>query len=599
MPITDDYITNLPDSPGVYLFKDEARNILYIGKARSIKDRVRSYFRGGKKDGKTERLLKNVDHISIVLTGNEKEAFLLENNLIKEHQPKYNIILKDDKSYVSLKLSIQDSFPALTITRIIKDDGALYFGPHPHAKDAKELLKVVQSLYPVRRCRDSVFRNRTRPCILADIEKCPAPCIARIDEEAYRVIVEEIADFLMGRNERLLKRLEEQIDEAAKAWAFEEARAKKEKYVAIKRLVEKQNVHQHLGINRDVWGFLAEEGRLRVVVLNFRKGVLISKRTFRESVVADVQDSFSSFLFQYYLTRPVPEEIVLSEEIEDKLLLQQYLREKKKGMVRIHGPSDYGTLDVIRLAIENLHEIETTPLDEAFRNLLHLSKLPQRIEVYDISHTHGSNPSGIMVVFEDFKVKKDAYRVFHIREAGAQDDVAMMGEVLRRRISDDRIRPLPDLVLVDGGKAHVAVAVHALRSAGLAIDVAGIAKGEKRKRMGDFFYLPLRKNPLLLPKSSPVFKEMVKMRDEAHRFAITSHKKWKRREDLASQLEQIRGVGKKRVMLLLKEFSSGEAIKSAGAEGISRIPGFNRSVAEEIMKSIGDLELPISDLQKE
>lgn len=588
--ITDEYITNLPDSPGVYLFKDEAKEILYVGKARNIKDRVRSYFRKGKKDSKTERLLRHVDNISIVMTGNEKEAFLLENNLIKEHQPKYNIILKDDKTYVSLKLSIQDKFPALTITRTIKDDGALYFGPHPHAKDAKELLRVVQSLYPMRRCRESVFSGRTRPCILGDIEKCPAPCVDKIDEKAYRAIVEEIADFLAGRNEKLLKKLEQQIEEASRSWNFEEAKAKKEKYLAIKRLVEKQHVHEHMGINRDVWGFLAEDGRLKMVVLTFRRGVLISKRTFKETIIPNLEDSLSSFLFQYYSTRPIPEEIVLSEEISDKAVLQQYLKEQKKGRVRIQGPSDAGSGDMIRLAIENLHEIETVSLDEAFRKALHLSKPPKRIEIYDISHTHGKNPSGIMVVFEDFKPKKDAYRVFHIREAASEDDVAMMAEVLRRRVRDERERlgPLPDLVVIDGGKAQLAAAINAFKGLADPVDVVSIAKGERRRRMEDFLYLPLRKNPLLLPKSSPVFKHVVRMRDEAHRFAVTSHKKWKRREDLASELEQIKGVGKKRLKLLLQQFPSTEAMKAAGVEGIAGIKGFNRTTAEEIMKTLLD-----------
>ncbi|MGD0228752.1 MAG: excinuclease ABC subunit UvrC [Syntrophorhabdales bacterium] len=584
--ISDDYISHLPESPGVYLFKDEAKEILYVGKARSLRDRVRSYFRKGKKDGKTERLLRHVDDVSIVLTGNEKEAFLLENNLIKEHQPKYNIILKDDKTYVSLRLSIKDRFPALTVTRTIKDDGALYFGPHPYAKDARELLKVVQSVYPMRRCRDSVFDRRTRPCMLSELEKCPAPCVGRIDEAAYRAIVCEVADFLQGKNETLLKRLEARIEEAAKSWNFEEAQAGKEKYDAVRRLVEKQHVHEHMGIDRDAWGFLAEEGRLRLVVLTFRRGVLISKRTFKESFAPALDESLASFLFQYYSTRPIPDEIVLSEEIEDRPLLQQYLREKKKARVRIHGPLDAGCADVIRLAVENLHEVETTVLDEAFKKVLHLTRPPKRIEIYDISHTHGQNPSGIMVVFEDFKPKKEGYRVFHIREAASEDDVAMMAEVLRRRIGDERMRPLPDLVIVDGGKAQLAAATTLFRGMVPPVDAMGIAKGERRRRMEDILYLPLRKNPLLLPKSSPVFKEVVRMRDEAHRFAITSHKKWKRREDLVSELEGIKGVGKKRAMVLLKTFPSIEEIKRAGAENIARIKGFNRSVAEEIMRAM-------------
>ena len=436
----------------------------------------------------------------------------------------------------------------------------------------------------MRRCRDSVFNRRTRPCILAEIEKCPAPCVGRISAEAYRAIVDEVADLLHGRNDRLLKKIEAQIEEASRSWKFEEAQAKKEKHAAIKRLVEKQNVHEHMGINRDAWGILEEEGRLRIVVLNFRKGVLISKRTFRQSFTPRLDDSLPSFLLQYYAGRPIPDEVVLSEEIEDRQLLQQTLQEKKKGRVRVLGPSDPRAADMVRLAVENLHEIETGPLDEAFRKALHLAKAPKRIEVYDISHIHGQSPSGIMVVFDDFKAKKDGYRVFHIREAATEDDVAMIGEVLRRRLHDERIGPLPDLMVIDGGKAQLAAALSLIKSGQHAIDAVSIAKGERRKRMEDFLYLPLRKNPLLLPKSSPVFKEMVRMRDEAHRFAIASHKKWKRREDLTSQLEAVRGVGKRRAMALLKAFPSLEEMKAAGVEGIAGIKGLNRGVAEEILR---------------
>jgi excinuclease ABC subunit C len=242
---------------------------------------------------------------------------------------------------------------------------------------------------------------------------------------------------------------------------------------------------------------------------------------------------------------------------------------------------------MIRLAIENLHEVETaTDLPEAFKSMLHLTKAPNRIEIYDNSHSHGQSPSGVMVVFEDFKPKKDGYRVFHIREASPEDDVAMMGEVLRRRADDERIRPLPDLVIIDGGKSQLFAALTVFKSRAIPMDLISIAKGERRKRMEDIIYLPFRKNPLLLPRSSPVFKEIVRMRDEAHRFAITSHKKWKRREDLTSGLEQIKGVGKKRLKALLTQFSSTEAMKEAGVEGIARTPGFTRKVAEEIIKSI-------------
>jgi excinuclease ABC subunit C len=225
-------------------------------------------------------------------------------------------------------------------------------------------------------------------------------------------------------------------------------------------------------------------------------------------------------------------------------------------------------------------------LDQSFRRVLHLTKVPKRIEVYDNSHSHGQSPSGTMVVFEDFKPKKEGYRVFHIREAAPEDDVAMMGEVLKRRVDDQRIRPLPDLVVIDGGKAQLSAALSVFKSRGVPMDVIGIAKGERRKRMEDILYLPFRKNPLLLPRSSPVFKEIVKMRDEAHRFAITSHRKWKKREDLTSELAAIKGVGKKRLKVLLTEFPSIEAIRNAGVDAIAAIPGFTRNVAEEIVEAL-------------
>jgi excinuclease ABC subunit C len=257
--------------------------------------------------------------------------------------------------------------------------------------------------------------------------------------------------------------------------------------------------------------------------------------------------------------------------------------------LKIRGPVDRGVADMIALAVENLHEVEPKlELDEAFRKTLRLSRAPKRIEVYDNSHSHGQSPSGIMVVFDGFKPKKGDYRIFHIREADPEDDVAMMGEVLRRRVGDERISPFPDLVIIDGGKGQLAAAMNAFRGREIPVDMIGIAKGERRKRMEDVIYLPARKNPLLLPKSSPVFKEVVRMRDEAHRFAISSHRRRKRREDLASGLERIKGVGKKRLTLLLTHFPSVDSIREAGVEGISMIPGFTKSAAEEIIRVLTD-----------
>ena len=534
--ITEEHINNLPESPGVYRFRDRDDNIIYIGKAKNLKDRVRSYVREGKKDVKTEQLVRHIDHIDFVLTGSEKEAFLLENNLIKEHTPKYNVNLKDNKTYISLKLTVKDQYPALFLTRKIVADGSLYFGPYPHAKEVKDVLKLIEDIYPIRKCKETVFRKRKRPCMLYELGKCLGPCAMDVDETKYREIIEEMKDFLLGKNEKILKDIEQRIAKAVSAWKFEEAQALKERHQAIKGMVEKQHVHEHFGKNRDVWAFAEEETKLIIVLLSFRRGVLISRRHFKAPFFSETSDeAITTFLFQYYGAHPIPDEIILSEEIEDMDYLEKHLEESRREKLKILGPQHRSSQDMVRLAIENLHETEPVALDEAFRRALRLKTNPARIEVYDISHIHGKNPTGAMVVFEAFKASKKAYRVFHIRGESTMDDIAMIDEVLRRRVKDLALGPLPDLFLIDGGKGQLAAAKHVLKENNIDKDIASIAKGERRKRMEDIVYLPGRKNPLPLSKASPVFKEIVKMRDEAHRFAVSSHRRWKKREDLTEK----------------------------------------------------------------
>ena len=527
-------LDNLPEASGVYFFKDDDGKIIYIGKARNLRDRVKSYFREGPRDPKTEHLIKNIKHVDVLLTENEKEAFLLENNLIKEHTPKYNVNLRDDKTYISLKVSLQHTFPGIYITREITNDGALYLGPYPHARDVKNVLKLVQGIYPVRRCRDSVFKKRKRPCILYDIGKCRAPCSGKVDQAQYRRIVDEMVDFLSGKNEKILKDIKKQIEEAGAAWKFDEAKSLKERYLTIQEMIEKQNVHEHFGKNRDVWAFTSSENGLKSVLLCFRRGLLIAKRKFHDKTAAmPMNEAISSFIFQYYDTRALPDEIILTEELDDFPVFEKHFKETKQKTVKLYGPRSKVGREMVRLAIENLHEPEPVLLDEAFKRALHMTKNPIRIEAYDISHTHGKNPTGVMVVFQGFTMAKNAYRVFHIRGESTMDDVAMMGEVLRRRLTDKKIVPFPDLIVIDGGKGHLSAGVKILRDLDIAIDIISIAKDQRRKNMEDTIYLPNRKNPLPLAKSSSVMKEIVKMRDEAHRFAISSHKRWKSRDDLA------------------------------------------------------------------
>ncbi len=531
--ITDAHLENLPESPGVYQFKDRDGNIIYIGKAKSLRDRVRSYVREGIKDIKTRKLVEHIDRVDFVLTGSETEAFLLENNLIKEHRPKYNIDLKDNKTYISLKLTVDDPYPALYATRKIVSDGSLYFGPYPHATEVRDVLKLIERIYPIRKCRETVFRKRKRACMLRELGKCLGPCEGGVDRKEYGKIIDELRDFLSGKDEKVLKDIEARISKAIGSWNFEEAQALKERFMAIKGMTERQHVHEHLGKNRDVWAFAEEEKQIMMALLAFRRGVLISRRRFKESYYGDLPgEAIMTFLFQYYGTTPIPDEIVLSEDLEEKEALERYLRDRRRGAVKILGPRHHATQDVVRLAIENLHEPEPVAVDEAFKRSLHLMTVPKRIEIYDISHIQGKSPTGAMVVFEGFRPAKNAYRVFHIRGTSTMDDVAMLDEVLRRRLGDLALGPLPDLFIIDGGKGQLAAAKNALRICRVDRDIISIAKGEGRKRMEDLIYLPGRKNPLAISKASPVFKEIVRMRDEAHRFAVASHRRRRRREDL-------------------------------------------------------------------
>lgn len=521
----------LPEAPGVYLFKDKDGRVLYVGKAKNIRERVKSYFRSELKDGKTLKLVKKIAQIEPIVTSSEKEAFLLENNLIKEHFPPYNINLRDDKTYISIKVTVSEEYPGLFITRKVKEDGSIYFGPYPHAKDVRAVLRMIQYAYPVRRCKKTVFKKRSRPCVLYQIGKCLGPCTGSVDKEKYQEIVRGLIDFLSGKEDRILKDLEKRIRIHAKNWNFEEAQALKEKYMAIKEMIERQNVHSHFGKDRDVWAFLHADDLLQTVVLNFRKGLLIGKKNYNSKLLSGYDpDQILSLLFQYYSFKPIPDEIIISEEVEGISILEEHLSEKAKKKVSIHGPSWKEASELISLAFENLQSAEEIPLDTAFMKYLHLSKRPRRIEIYDCSHLFGSSPSASMVVFEDFKSKKEDYRVFHIKGDNPMDDIASLKEVLIRRIKDKSLPPLPDLFIVDGGRAHLLAAQRILTDLQIKADLIGIAKGRHRRKLEDLIYLPNRKNPLYLPKSSPVYKELLKMRDEAHRFALLSHRRRKRKD---------------------------------------------------------------------
>jgi excinuclease ABC subunit C len=533
--IDDKIVDSLPETPGVYLFKDGDGNIIYVGKAKSLKDRVRNYLTEQGKEPRLVRLIRSTDGLEIIATQSEREAFLLENNLIKEHRPKYNVDLKDDKSYASLKVTTNEPYPGLFVTRRIVEDGARYFGPYANVQDMRAVLKLVQAFYPIRRCKATVFRKRKRPCILFQIGKCLAPCSDKADAVRYGETVDELLNFLQGRNEEILKALSRRIEEESAKWNFEEARRLKERFDAIRVMTEKQRVHEHFGTNRDVWAFERGGKGILLVRLEFRKGLLIGTRHFDiVNPVSPFDDAVLSFLYQYYSGRPIPDELVLSRDLEDAQTLAHHLSQPKIHRVSVFGPKKRGAGDLIALALENLYG-PALPLGSAFKRLLKLNKEPAVIEIFDISHTGGANPTGVMVAFEGFRAAKERYRVFHIKEASPLDDTAMMAEVLRRRLSDEKLPPQPDLIVLDGGKAQLSAVSRVMKELNRRCDLVAIAKGEGRKRLLETLHLPGRKNPLVLPRGSPVLKELVRMRDEAHRFALASHRRWKRKEDLAGR----------------------------------------------------------------
>lgn len=605
-------LETLPSKPGCYLMKDEAGKVIYVGKAVNLRNRVRSYFHSSaRQDRKTQQLVRKISSIDWIVVDSELEALILEMNLIKKHRPHYNVRLKDDKRYPYIKVSWADPYPKVTVTRQLLQDGSRYFGPYTSVWAVHQTLDVLRRIFPYLTCDRVITGKDERACLYYDIKLCAAPCIGAIDQADYRQMIDDLSQFLLGRSEPIVARLQQEMQQAAEELRFEKAAAIRDQLRAIETVVERQKVISSDYVDSDVVAMARADGEACIQVFFIRGGKLIGREYFLMEGTEDAPDAsvLTEFLKQFYDQTPtVPPQVLLPQEVEEAQIIRQWLNHKRSGeKVEILVPRQGPQQELIQMAAENAAETmaalkaqwqaDTHRQEQALAELqqaLSLAAPPNRIECYDISNTQGTAAVGSMVVFEKGVPKKGLYRQFKIRSVSGPDDFASMEEVLTRRFNrwlaaqqgaetpgkkpDPAFALLPDLLLVDGGKGQLGRAVAVLERFGLSgrFPVAGLAKQHEE------LFLPGRSAPLLLPRHSQALYLIQRVRDEAHRFAITSHRNLRTKRGLASRLEDVPGIGPTRRKLLLEHFGSIEAIQRASIEELTAIPGITPKLAEAL-----------------
>ncbi len=594
MPLEPSLIKDAPESPGVYLFKDEKGEVLYVGKAKNLRKRLQSYLREDLASTKTRVLTARTACVETIVARSEKEALILEANLIKRHRPRYNVILRDDKAYPLLRLSVQEKFPSLTVVRRKRRDRALYFGPYPSAGAVRQTLKFLARLFPLRRCSNAEFRRRERPCLYYEIGRCPAPCMGRISPEEYRQLVEGAVLFLRGRTDRILRNLRQEMEEAAEQLEFERAAVLRDRIRAIEKTVEAQAVTLNEEKDLDVFAIARERDKVSGAVLFVRSGALIGRKTFHLSRPNEGEAAlYASLLSQFYDEgKFIPEEILLPAEPEGREILEEWLSELAERKVAIRVPRRGAKKELLEIAKRNALEALAARLKgerpyeelaEEMAAVLRLPRLPRRVEGVDISNLQGTLPVGAVVSFLDGSPDKDRYRRYHPRTVHQPDDYAMMYETVLRHLSRaQESDSLPDLLLIDGGKGQLQAALTAAEELGLAGELGFCALAKEREDEGEKVYLPGRKNPLSLQRHSQVLRFLQRVRDEAHRFAVSSHRRRRKRLAFQSLFDEIPGIGPKRKKVLLENFASAEDIRRASVDEIAGLPGFNRRIARQL-----------------
>ena len=591
-----DTIKHFPEYPGVYLMKDKRGKLIYIGKAKVLSDRVRSYFqKGSSLSPKTQSMVNQVFQVECIVTKSELEALILESNLIKKHRPRYNVVLRDDKNYPYLRLPIQDSFPRLEVVRRIQDDGALYFGPFVPTNALRETLKVIHKTFPLATCEIEIDGKAPRACIEFEIKRCLAPCTGNQSQRDYFQIVHQVRLFLEGKNKELLKSIKKKMAEEAQLLHFEEAARLRDRIAKIERILEKQRITSVEQNNLDAIA-LAREGTAADLQIFFvRGGLLVGRKDFFWEDVGEMKDQeiFRTAISQFYLEdRLIPEKIVLSTPLEDASLMAQWLTSRRKGPLRLVWARRGKDLELLRLVQENASVALREKLrdlrkgiqaSETLQKLLGLRLIPKRIEAFDISNLMGGDSVGSMVVWKAGSERRKEYRHFRIKSVVGSNDFAMLQEVLHRHylkvITEGKEKP--DLIIIDGGKGQLNAGREVLETLGLQeIEVLGLAKakGEKEERV----FLLDQPEAIPLPPDSPATHLLQRIRDEAHRFAITYHRTLRKKTGFASSLDYVSGVGPVRKRSLLKYFGSLEGMKEATLEELQKAPGISLKVAEEV-----------------
>lgn len=610
-------LATLPDRPGCYLMKDREDQLLYVGKAVNLKNRVRSYFHSpGQQTQKTRRMVSLIDHIEWVVVDSELEALILEMNLIKKNRPPFNVQLKDDKRYPYIKISFQDPYPKISVTRQLESDGARYFGPYTSVWAVNQTLDLLRRIFPYHTCDRDLTGADQRACLYYDIKLCPAPCTGKISRDDYRASMENIASFLSGDTDEIIDSLTAKMNDDAEALRYEAAAIRRDQIRAIERVVERQRIVTTDELNSDVLAMARIENEACVQVFFIRKGKLIGQDYFIMNETEDENDEeiLSGFIKQFYSKSVnVPDRMYLPIEIEERRIIQQWLRQDRRNpKVQLQVPKSGNPKELVSMATENAIETlralktqwanDTHKQSQSLAELetaLELPRTPNRIECYDISNTQGTLSVGSMVVFEQGIPRKAHYRRFNIKTVEGPNDFESMTEVLTRRLKrwqsaqekdnrtggriDESFALLPDLIIMDGGKGQLGRAVEVLREFDLfgRISVVGLAKREEE------LFRPFESDPILLPRRSEGLYLVQRVRDEAHRFAITAHRNRRTRSGLTSELEKIPGIGPVKRKALMKKFGSTEGIAKATAFELTRVSGITQSNADAIRAYFG------------
>ncbi len=593
----DSTIASIPHSPGIYQMMDAKSRVLYVGKAKDLKNRLTSYTRfSGSDHNKTTVMLSHVVKVDTVLTATEKEALILEASLIKKHKPKYNIILRDDKNYPFIKVTVSDEWPRVHMTRRRSKDGARYFGPYASSSAMWSTLRLLANLFPLRKCKGNTVRPRKRPCLNLQMGNCLGPCVGAADALHYQDQVKKVLMILEGRNKSLIRELKQEMTSAAENLHFERAAELRDQIQALGKTLEKQIVASSNLKDQDVFGYCRQGTSIGLTILFIRDGLVTGSRSFFLNNPMET-DSYvlAQALNQFYDDNILPpKEILLPFAIDDLQVLTERFTDLLGSAVSLHTPMRGDKVKLQEMANANASHIfdeqekkerSWQGLSASMEKLLHLEQIPNRIECLDISNTSGKQAVGSLVCFEKGEAAKSSFRHYKIQTVPGPDDYAMMKEVLQRRLSRGiKEDNLPDLFVVDGGRGQLGIALHVADELGIRdkIDWIGIAK--EKKEEGEKLYKPGRKNPILLKAHNPVLLYLMHIRDESHRFGVTFHRKLRGKASIASTLDSIPGVGSDRKRKLLKNLGSVKRIKEADIQELSSVPGIGKDTAEAVYK---------------